>query len=296
MMRAWMALGLSLLFALLPASPAMADEGGLQQTCVGCHTLQANPAVHGIFANVHGAARSGDSGMCIGCHGESDQHRLQPLQALPDVRFGDAGSPVAAQNQACLGCHQGASRMAWVGSLHERAELSCTSCHSSHQPQDAVLADKDQGATCFGCHRDVEAQTHLPSAHPIVAGQTTCSDCHNPHGSSTPASLNGVTLNDTCFGCHAEKRGPFLFEHAPAAEDCGLCHQAHGSINKDLLSSRTPFLCQQCHSAAFHPSQLMDGRGLPTGSSNMNLLGKDCLNCHGQIHGTNHPSGGRLTR
>jgi hypothetical protein len=26
------------------------------------------------------------------------------------------------------------------------------------------------------------------------------------------------------------------------------------------------------------------------------MLGKNCLNCHSQIHGSNHPSGARLTR
>jgi hypothetical protein len=26
------------------------------------------------------------------------------------------------------------------------------------------------------------------------------------------------------------------------------------------------------------------------------LLGKGCVNCHSQVHGTNHPSGARLTR
>jgi hypothetical protein len=32
------------------------------------------------------------------------------------------------------------------------------------------------------------------------------------------------------------------------------------------------------------------------GSGNQNVLGKNCLNCHGQVHGSNHPSGARLTR
>jgi len=290
----WLQLCVALLIVL--ASNGVRAEADLQQACTDCHNLQVSPQVQGIFATHHGAGRAGDSGFCASCHGVSDEHRAEPLKHLPDVRFGADGSDPAQQNQACLGCHQGAERMAWVGSPHQSQELSCSSCHSLHTAQDAVLSKQQQADTCFGCHRDVQAQSHLPSTHPVVAGQITCSDCHNPHGSTTPASLTGVTLNDTCFGCHADKRGPFLFEHAPVSEDCGLCHAAHGSVNRDLLTSRTPFLCQQCHSAAFHPSQLMDGTGLPGATANKNLLGKNCVNCHSQVHGSNHPSGGRLTR
>jgi hypothetical protein len=67
-------------------------------------------------------------------------------------------------------------------------------------------------------------------------------------------------------------------------------------VNAALLTARTPFLCQQCHSAAFHPSLPTGGVGLPGAAPNQNLLGKNCLNCHSQVHGSNHPSGGRMTR
>ena len=36
-------------------------------------------------------------------------------------------------------------------------------------------------------------------------------------------------LNDTCYDCHAEFRGPYLWEHAPVPEDCSNCHDPHGS-------------------------------------------------------------------
>jgi hypothetical protein len=35
---------------------------------------------------------------------------------------------------------------------------------------------------------------------------------------------------------------------------------------------------------------------MPGGTANQNVLGKNCMNCHGQVHGSNHPSGARLTR
>ena len=110
------------------------------------------------------------------------------------------------------------------------------------------------------------------------------------------SALIQPTLNDNCYSCHAEKRGPHLWEHPPAAEDCSLCHRPHGSVNDRLLVTRGPFLCQQCHSAAFHPSLLNSGSTMGNRSNNQNLLGKNCLNCHSQVHGSNHPSGARLTR
>lgn len=266
------------------------------KTCVDCHTVQANPEVHLIFATPHGAGRSADGAVCSGCHGGSSAHREDPLRHPVDVSFrqmaGTDSDPVSA---ICLNCHKGDIPMAWQGSAHHSEDMSCLGCHQVHVAKDPVLAD-DQDRICLDCHRDVRAQLHLPSSHPVAAGQTTCTDCHNPHGTATPAALKGITLNDTCYRCHAEKRGPVLFEHAPVAEDCSLCHRPHGSVNPDLLTARTPFLCQQCHSAAFHPGMLNDGSGLPAGAPNAALLGKNCLNCHSQVHGSNHPSGGRLTR
>jgi hypothetical protein len=41
---------------------------------------------------------------------------------------------------------------------------------------------------------------------------------------------------------------------------------------------------------------LFDGDGLPDRQANQNLLGKNCMNCHSQVHGSNHPSGARMTR
>ena len=266
------------------------------KNCLDCHTLQATPKVHLIFQTPHGAGHDGDSSVCTRCHGASLDHRQDPLAWPPDVRFGAQGSKPEVQNQQCLGCHKGGERMAWEGGIHHSNGLACVSCHKAHAARDPVIRPATQAQVCFACHRDVQAQSHLPSTHPMAEGKTQCSDCHNPHGSTTEASLKGVTLNDTCYQCHADKRGPFLFEHPPVSEDCTLCHRPHGSVNPSLLTTRVPFLCQQCHSAAFHPSQMMDATGLPGAGASQNLLGSGCLNCHSEVHGSNHPSGGRLTR
>ena len=88
-------------------------------------------------------------------------------------------------------------------------------------------------------------------------------------------------------------------EHAPVVDNCANCHVPHGSSQPRMLKVRSPMLCQQCHSEGFHPSTLYNGEHLPpnvlsNGSSR--ILAKGCMNCHPAIHGTNHPSGPRLTR
>ena len=292
----WLLLPLLLCLQSVTWAEPVTDTVALK-VCVDCHTLQANPNLHLIFKTPHGAGRTADGAVCSGCHGSSLAHREDPLRNPVETSFKGGAAINAEQiNGVCLNCHKGGARMAWQGSVHHNEDMNCLSCHKVHVAEDPVLSKSEQEQVCFGCHRDVQAQTHLPSTHPIDVGKTQCSACHNAHGSTTPASLNGITLNDTCYTCHAEKRGPFLFEHTPVAEDCSLCHKAHGSVNPDLLTARTPFLCQQCHSAAFHPSMLNDGSGLPSAAPNPSLLGKNCLNCHSQVHGSNHPSGGRLTR
>src|SRR3546814_10573820 len=88
---------------------------------------------------------------------------------------------------------------------------------------------------------------------PLPEGQMACVDCHNPHGTINVALLKTDTVNETCYQCHAKKRGPFLFEHAPVRENCLNCHTPHGSNQHALLVAPVPMLCQQCHSHSRHP-------------------------------------------
>lgn len=293
------ALASLLMIVLLTAFPVSAQQASVpeEKRCTSCHNDAVNQGLHSIWQTAHGAAMGSGNDACVQCHGDSNDHRAQPTENPPLVSFGPSHpSHVDTRNGQCLACHQGNERMMWQGSAHHDEDVACNDCHKAHSNRDAVLNDRDQVEVCVNCHTPLQAQLRMPSRHPIKEGKTSCSDCHNPHGSTTDASLVGTSLNATCIKCHTEKRGPFLFEHPPVAEDCSLCHKPHGAVNEDLLISRGPFLCQQCHSAAFHPSQLNDGSGLPSGSSNRNLLGKNCMNCHSQVHGSNHPSGGRLTR
>ena len=275
------------------ASTAIAGEVG---NCLGCHAESSDTPVHAVFFTPHGGGGTNNEA-CTSCHGVSLSHADNPIDSPPDLIFGrDQANEPAEQIAGCRSCHTDSAQMLWVGSVHDSEDISCTDCHTIHTQTDDALDRIAQSGVCFDCHTRVQSQVRLSSRHPILEGRTACIDCHNPHGSSTRAALIEPTLNDTCYTCHAEKRGPFLFEHQPVTEDCSLCHNPHGSVIKPLLTAHGPFLCQQCHSAAFHPSQLADGSGLPAGNPSPFLLGRNCMNCHSQVHGSNHPSGARMTR
>jgi len=276
---------------------AKAKVTAVQADCLGCHKKNSDAAIHAIWKTVHGNVLSKSNETCIACHGTSSAHGKMPTKQSPTISFGPKwASDAKTQSESCLNCHQKKQGVSWLGSAHHDEDLSCASCHSLHTRFDKVLDKEQQPSTCFNCHKSVQSKVHLQSRHPILEGRTTCSDCHNPHGTLAESLLKEPTLNDSCYSCHSEKRGPFLFEHAPVTEDCSTCHNPHGSVNNNLLSTRSPFLCQQCHSAAFHPSQQLSGASLPNQNASAYSLGKNCLNCHSQIHGSNHPSGSRLTR
>lgn len=271
-------------------------------TCLGCHTEEWPYPIYPIFKTKHANRadkRTPFAGLqCEACHGPGAKHAAtaskDAINSFKATSFLTAGE----RNKACLGCHQGHARIGWIGSTHESNNLACSSCHKLHAEHDPVLAKATQAEVCYQCHKKQRADFNKPSVHPVRFGLITCSECHSPHGSNAAALLAKPTVNQTCYTCHAEKRGPFLWEHAPVAEDCTLCHSPHGSSRPSLLTKTPPLLCQQCHAAAGHPSVAYTGAALPGGGGGgaAYLLAGGCINCHSQVHGSNHPSGVKLMR
>ena len=65
-----------------------------------------------------------------------------------------------------------------------------------------------------------------------------------------PQSMRVAFGNEpTCFQCHSDKRGPFVFEHAPVRfEGCMACHEPHGSANpRMLIRHEVRLVCLECH-------------------------------------------------
>jgi DmsE family decaheme c-type cytochrome len=297
------------------AAPGPEDVPGTQysekgaDTCIACHDEESASATFSpmaIFKGKHaqrGDKRSpfGVGGLqCEACHGPGARHSAKGSRKVLTINSLKSNSflSVEQRNQPCLGCHQERSRTGWHAGAHERAVLACSDCHKVHVEHDAVLAKTSQPEVCYACHKQQRADFHKSSSHPVRNGQMGCSDCHNPHGSTTPAMLVKSTVNQTCFTCHADKRGPLLWEHAPVAEDCNLCHSSHGSVRAALLNKSPPMLCQQCHTMAGHPSAARTAGALPGGGAggSIYLVAGSCVNCHSQVHGSNHPAGAKLMR
>ena len=286
--------------------------------CTKCHDESDSPEVLAIAKTKHGVRADARTPTCTSCHGDSENHRNNPSGAekrpTPDRTFTKGTkTPVAERNESCLACHKNDSkRHLWSGSAHDVADVACSNCHQVHAEHDKVREKRTQAEVCFACHKSQRAETHKLSGHPLDAGKMACSDCHNPHGSTGPKLLLKNTVNDTCFTCHAEKRGPFLWEHQPATDDCTNCHLTHGSNVPSLLKTRPPMLCQECHQD--HGAGLKDGSGVVSlaGTPPLNTVttpaaiagkylsvqanGRKCLNCHVMVHGSNHPAGAAFTR
>ncbi|CAN5376008.1 decaheme c-type cytochrome MtrA [soil metagenome] len=271
--------------------------------CTACHDESDSPAVLSIGKTRHGTNADKRAPTCTSCHGDSNSHagKVESGKERPkaDRVFGKkSATPVAARNDACLSCHEkDAKRSHWAGSTHQARDVACTSCHQVHTGHDKVRDKKTQAEVCYTCHKEQRAQVNRPSHHPIPEGKMTCSDCHNGHGSVGLKMLKRDSVNDTCFTCHMEKRGPFVHNHEPVSEDCTICHNPHGTTAENMLKARPPFLCHQCHTphGGFIP-QLLGAQVVPptangAGKGTTNVTqGRACNNCHTQVHGSNNPS------
>lgn len=232
---------------------------------------------------------------CESCHGPGSRHVEDPADDTSIKKFTKMAP--RAVNETCLSCHTKSPHTLWQGSAHDARNLSCTSCHSVHTPKSASaqLKAATQTELCATCHRVQAAKMRRVSHMPVSEGKMECSSCHNPHGATNVRLLKvGNWVNESCVSCHTEKRGPFLFEHAAGRESCISCHDPHGATNDRLLVAKVPMLCQRCHIGTRHPSTIYDGAAV-TAKSNR-IVGRACVNCHSQIHGSNHPSGQSLTR
>lgn len=288
-------------FATVPANPLRPTAKPIgEATCTACHTKEQDNFAHSTHALGMQVARQAnpDTPTCEACHGPGSAHAQNPTAKGGIIAFThDGGTPVSAQTGSCLGCHAGGPRDSWLGSVHQRNDLSCSDCHNpmARLSAEGLTARQSVSETCATCHKDVRQQFNRRSHMPLPEGEMTCADCHNPHGTLNASLLKTDTVNETCYQCHAEKRGPFLFEHAPVRESCLNCHTPHGSNQHALLVAPVPMLCQQCHSHTRHPNDLLTGASLGPGPApDERLMGRGCLTCHAQIHGSNHPSGPRL--
>jgi DmsE family decaheme c-type cytochrome len=280
-----------------PINPGDATYVG-SEVCTGCHAKQSARFGQTVMGKIFlkNPRNAQEKGGCETCHGPGSAHVAagggRGVGGMISFRQDDPNHNPEEINAICLSCHEKGRRTLWRGSTHETRNLACTNCHvvMTNVTPKFQLAKLTELDTCSQCHKNLRAQIWRTSHMPIREGKMTCSSCHNPHGTYGEALLNEATVNDGCYKCHAEKRGPFLWEHPPVRESCLNCHDPHGSINDFMLKISRPRLCQQCHAnITGHP-------GNPRNPTSVYAFNRECQNCHSQHHGSNSPSGSRFLR
>jgi DmsE family decaheme c-type cytochrome len=317
-------LAVLMLFVLMP--PLL---GGVQdaeyvgsQLCADCHDELSTQFTRSMHAQLATFELEGNIPGCESCHGPGSNHAMSTDPA--DI-FNYRDSSIEDMNGSCLPCHAKRVGMYWPFAEHGLNGVTCIDCHQIHQdrpslpegpgpiervslmpshdrvtPPRRASLKKPEVALCADCHKDVVAKTMLPSRHPVREGKMSCSSCHNVHGSEAGMIHSVERTYDLCVSCHAEKQGPFVFDHPPVTEDCSACHTPHGAVADNLLKQNEPFLCLQCHEAHFHIGR--EGISTPIdretgtvsnrfGASGWRIaFGTKCTQCHQAVHGSDLPS------
>jgi DmsE family decaheme c-type cytochrome len=264
--------------------------------CRGCHAdkfaaLTTNP--HAAIDSEQWRTRMDVAVACESCHGNVDEH-IRAGGGLGNV-FAFREEADSLKRTRCLTCHSD-THPRFEQSPHARAGLTCLDCHSQHsagaqahallraspEPRlDGRLAAETE--ICFDCHGEIFAQFAATERHRLLEGSIDCVSCHDPHEPQTRQMLGGFK-QALCESCHADKTGPFVFEHPVSrTEGCTACHSPHGSPNRHLLAhQRVAELCFGCHALV---PQFHLGSG-PAGEPRFGL-GTQCTNCHSAIHGSN---------
>lgn len=279
--------------------PPVDAEGYVgEKACIECHDEQKG----GYFESKHyrdvdprtPAAKK----QCETCHGPTGKHAEDPV--LYPIQNDFTKMKPTEVTAVCTTCHNRGEHALWEGSQHESRGVSCTTCHSSHsfKSEEKQLKKPTQMQLCATCHQDKVAKLERSAHMPVREGKMQCTTCHSTHGSTNVRQLReGDSVAEACTSCHAEKRGPFLWEHPPSRDGCVTCHDPHGTSNDRMLVAKTPMLCQRCHVATRHPATIYDGKQVGSGATpSLRVAGRACVECHAAIHGSNHPSGQRFVR
>jgi DmsE family decaheme c-type cytochrome len=276
-------------------APAKAEYIG-SETCAGCHdeintSFAKNP--HHLLEK--SKSRGWEGKACEACHGPGSKHA--ETNAAEDI-LNPAKMAPQKVDALCLACHK--NQPTQVGRLqsgHARNSVACTACHNTHktgvESSEYILkTNAGVNKTCAACHTAVWAQFQRPHRHKVPEGGMACTACHNPHSSFINRNLRLAHGSSEigCFSCHSDKRGPFVFDHAPVqTEPCSVCHEPHGSANPRMLTRHeVSFQCLECHSNLNSPSKSGTLGGIPNAIHDMRSPRfRNCTVCHQKIHGSN---------
>lgn len=275
--------------------PKLPDGYAGSETCAVCHEDIAKAFAKNPHTLLEKDKRRGWAARsCESCHGPGAKHAESGAAA--DI-MNPKKAPVAKADKACLNCHLNQpTQVGRISSGHARNQVACASCHTVHATAENKLQAKYQAAQrinkqCATCHTGVWAQFQRPHAHRLRENAMSCVDCHNPHGAYNARMMKTSAPGEKgCFTCHADKRGPFVFQHAPVrTEPCSACHEPHGSVNPRMLTRQNAGLvCLECHSNIVSPSNTGQIGGIPPAiHDTRSPRFRNCTTCHQKIHGSN---------
>ena len=199
--------------------------------------------------------------------------------------------------ETCITCHEKQGHEFKLSThariTNEKADGAAQGCEMCHGPgsvhaeasggKDNIINPRKNPEVCFTCHMEKKMEFRLPYHHPVLEGKMSCSDCHDLHGVDarpwTATSMEGV--NETCFKCHKDQRGPFPWEHEALRDGCTTCHKVHGSITDKMLVARDSNLCLRCHVQTDFPF-------IGDRNHNTNMTQGTCWSagCHTAVHGS----------
>jgi len=241
------------------------------EDCAVCHEEHVKAFLmtrHAVLDSKGLSKKANADFSCVGCHGDPSKH-IEAGGGKGTMFSFSKADPSLKKSKQCLACHSD-NHGRFFSSQHAKAAMDCTSCHSIHNTKGS-----GNKATCTGCHADIASKFSLNERHRLKEGILECTTCHNPHEAAGRERLGGFK-DETCFKCHTDKQGPFVFEHgASKFEGCHVCHDPHGSPNRHMLAfQNVSDLCYSCHAMqpTFHSRFNKDTR---------------CTNCHSSIHGSN---------
>jgi nitrate/TMAO reductase-like tetraheme cytochrome c subunit len=159
---------------------------------------------------------------------------------------------------------------------------ACTICHNRDSQHIGVnggttrlfakYSSSAAGAGCNTCHNNsavvATASMQNMKVHRLSGLGSTCSDCHNPHGTANSmmveTAINGVAVSysgkgtfanaagtGVCQACHTntiyftKNNSPAPQQHVDSTEDCTSCHKHNPTDGSRAFSA--PGNCDSCH-------------------------------------------------
>ena len=204
---------------------------------------------------------------CATCH----EKEFKAFKLSTHARISNDKNATEGVAQGCEMCHG-------PGSIHADASGG----------KDNIINPRKDPEICFTCHTDKKMEFRLPYHHPVLEGKMGCIDCHDSHGIDVKpwTATSEKDINETCFKCHTDKRGPFIWEHDATKEGCTVCHKVHGSVNDKMLIARDLNLCLRCHATSTDPS-LSGHASSTTTAGRWGEATCWSAGCHQAVHGSN---------